>query len=174
MKRRLWPLLLAALSLAILGSYLVYTEYLVREMRSEAAVHTRMYALVQRGLLAADVDVQTGALADLQREITHMGVPIVVLDADGQPAAIENLPFDADLTNDADRARVLAYARRLDRRNAPIEGALGSIHFGPPPITAWLRWIPWLQVAGALLLLSLAFGLRTWLQIRRTGSSGIH
>ena len=32
MKRRLWPLLLAALSIAILGSYLVYTEYLAREM----------------------------------------------------------------------------------------------------------------------------------------------
>ena len=54
MKRRIWPLLLAALSLAILGSYLVYTEYLVREIRAEAAVHTRMYARVQEGLLAVD------------------------------------------------------------------------------------------------------------------------
>ena len=159
MKRRIWPLLLAALSLAILGSYLVYTEYLVREIRAEAAVHTRMYALVQQGLLAADADQGTQALMELQREIRHMGVPIVVLDADGQPAAIDNLPFEADLANQSDRARVLAYARRLDRRNAPIEGPLGTIHYGPPPITAWLRWIPWLQVAGAVLLLALAFGL---------------
>ena len=159
MKRRLWPLLLAGLSILILGSYLVYTEYLVREIRAEAAVHTRMYARVQEGLLAIDVDDQTEALRQLQLEITHIGVPIVVLDADGEPSAIENLPFEADLADPADRARVLAYARRLDRRNTPIEGALGSIHYGPPPITAWLRWIPWLQVAGAVLLLGLAFGL---------------
>ena len=158
MKRRIWPLLLAALSIAILGSYLVYTEYLVREIRAEAAVHTRMYARVQQGLLATE-DEQTEALMALQHEITSLGVPLVVLDPDGEPAAVINLPFEADLTDPADRDRVRQYARRLDRRNAPIEGPVGTIHYGPPPITAWLRWIPWLQVAGALLLLLLAFGL---------------
>ena len=85
MKRRIWPLLLAALSIAILASYLVYTEFLVREIREEAAAHTRMYALVQEGLLAVDVDQQTEALRQLQIQITHMGVPLVVLDADGRP-----------------------------------------------------------------------------------------
>jgi len=159
MKRRLWPLLLAALSLAILGSYLVYTEYLVREIRSEAAVHTRMYARVQEGLLAVEPQGETEALWALQHEITRMGVPIIVLDAEGNPAAAINLPFEADLANPSDRARVLQYVRRLDRRNAPIEGPLGTIHYGPPPITSWLRWIPWLQVAGASLLLLLSFGL---------------
>lgn len=159
MKRRIWPLLLASLSLAILGSYLVYTEYLVREIRAEAAVHTRMYARVQEGLLAVEPQQETDALWALQTEITQMGVPIVVLDGSGQPAAVVNLPFEVDLDDESDRARVLAYVRRLDRRNAPIEGPLGTIHYGPPPITVWLRWIPWLQVAGAILLLALAFGL---------------
>ena len=159
MKRRIWPLLLAGLSLAILGSYLVYTEYLVREIRAEAAVHTRMYAIVQEALLAVEPERETQALMSLQREITEMGVPIVVMDVEGQPVAVVNLPFEADLANEEDRTRVIAYVRRLDRRNAPIEGPLGTIHYGPPPITSWLRWIPWLQVAGASLLLALAFGL---------------
>jgi signal transduction histidine kinase len=159
MKRRIWPLLLAALSLAILGSYLVYTEYLVREIRAEAAVHTRMYARVQEGLLSVDPQQGTDALWALQHEITQMGVPLVVLDAAGLPVASVNLPFEADLGDLEDRARVVEYVRRLDRRNAPIEGPLGTIHYGPPPITSWLRWIPWLQVAGATLLLGLAFGL---------------
>lgn len=157
MKRRLWPVLLAILSLAILGSYLVYTEYLVREIRAEAAVHTRMYARVQEGLLGSQQE--TATLMALQDEITQMGVPIVLLDADGQPSAVVNLPFQADLRRSEDRARILAYVARLDRRNRPIEGPLGTIHYGPPPITNWLRWIPWLQVAGASLLLLLAFGL---------------
>ncbi|HUF11748.1 MAG TPA: HAMP domain-containing sensor histidine kinase [Longimicrobiales bacterium] len=159
MRRRLWPLMLAILSLAILGSYLVYTEYLVREIRAEAAVHTRMYARVQEGLLAVDPQQETDALWALQHEITQMGVPIVVMDLDNQPVAVVNLPFEADLGDEADRERVRAYVRRLDRRNVPIEGPLGTIHYGPPPITSWLRWIPWLQVSGATLLLALAFGL---------------
>ena len=159
LRRRLWPVLLAILSLAILGSYLVYTEYLVREIRAEAAVHTRMYARVQEGLLAVDPQQETATLMALQHEITQMGVPIVVLDMEQQPVAVVNLPFEADLSREADRERVRAYVRRLDRRNAPIEGPLGTIHYGPPPITSWLRWIPWLQVSGATLLLALAFGL---------------
>lgn len=159
MRRRLWPLLLAILSLAILGSYLVYTEYLVREIRAEAAVHTRMYARVQEGLLAVDPQQETATLMALQEEITQMGVPIVVMDVEEQPVATVNLPFEADLADPADRARIVSYVRRLDRRNVPIQGPLGTIHYGPPPITAWLRWIPWLQVAGATLLLGLAFGL---------------
>ena len=157
MKRRIWPLLLAGLSLVILGSYLVYTEYLVRAIRAEAAVHTRMYALVQKGLVEPDQEM--AALMALQSQITHMGVPIVVLDVAGTPTAVVNLPFDVDLTKPADRARVVEYARRLDRRNAPIQGPVGTIHYGTPPIINWLRWIPWLQVAGASLLLALAFGL---------------
>ncbi|NIP83956.1 MAG: hypothetical protein GWM90_33895, partial [Gemmatimonadetes bacterium] len=49
MSARQWPVALALLAIAVLGSYLLYTEQLVREFRTEAEVHKRMYALVQQG-----------------------------------------------------------------------------------------------------------------------------
>src|SRR5690606_23799455 len=48
----------------------------------------------------------------------------------------------------------------LARQNEPIyEPGRGAIYFGRPPILRWLRWIPWLQVGAAVLLLSVSFGL---------------
>src|SRR5690606_5201658 len=97
MNRRYWPRLLAVLSLAILGSYLLYTEHLVREIRAEAAVYTRIYALVQGGLLASEEDGPLGALTAIQLELQQLGVPIIYLNTESQPTAALNLPFEADL-----------------------------------------------------------------------------
>lgn len=160
MNRRYWPRLLAVLSLAILGSYLLYTEHLVREIRAEAAVYTRIYALVQGGLLASEEDAPLGALTAIQLELQQLGVPIIYLNTESQPTAALNLPFEADLGTPEGRARVVRYASRLARQNEPIyEPGRGAIYIGRPPILRWLRWIPWLQVGAAVLLLSVSFGL---------------
>lgn len=158
MTRRIWPFVLALLSVALLGSYLAFSEYLFREIRAQAAVHTRIYSHVQEGLVAAEPDAETQALMSLQQEIMRLGVPMVVTDADGLPSAVANLPFEADPAVPADRTRIQAFVQRLDRRNPPIEGPFGTIHYGPPPIMRWLRWVPWLQVGGAALLILLGAG----------------
>lgn len=158
MSARQWPVALALLAIAVLGSYLLYTEQLVREFRTEAEVHKRMYSLVQEGLLSAEPDAALQTLSDLQSELTRMGVPIVALNADGVPYAVANLPFEADLSFPADRARVLEYVAVLDERTPPIQEAeRGSIHFGSPPIIGRLRWAATLQVAGAVLLLFVGY-----------------
>ncbi|MBI4408612.1 MAG: HAMP domain-containing histidine kinase [Gemmatimonadetes bacterium] len=160
MSRRHWPAALALLSSLILGSYLLYTERLMREIRAEAAQHMRMYAQVQRGLLSLDPGAELRSLLSLQQSLAELGVPIVAVTAEGEPYAAVNLPFRADLRNAVHRERVRAYIAELDRQNPPIseEGA-GTIHFGAPPILSRLRWVPWLQVGGALLLLFVALGL---------------
>ncbi len=158
MTARHWPVGLALLAIAVLGSYLLYTEQLVREFRVEAGVHKRMYALVQQGLLSDDPGAELRALTDLQSELTHLGVPIVAVNAEGLPYAAANLPFAADLAEPSDRARVLEYVKTLDARNAPIvEMGRGSIHFGSPEIINRLRWAATLQVAGAVLLLFVGY-----------------
>ncbi|HUG41420.1 MAG TPA: HAMP domain-containing sensor histidine kinase [Longimicrobiales bacterium] len=158
MNTRHWPVVLALLAIAVLGSYLLYTEQLVREFRIESEVHKRMYAIVQQGLLSTEPGAELEALTDLQTELTHLGVPMVVLNSEGVPYAVENLPFDANLSEPLDRARVLAFAAELDRRNPPIvESRLGSIHFGSPPVIGRLRWAATLQVGGAILLLFVGF-----------------
>lgn len=178
MNRRHWAPALALLAIGFFGSYVLYTERLVREIRTEATHHTRMYAAVQRGLLSLERGAELRALLSVQEAVTELGVPVVVLDPDGRPSAVVNLPFETDLTDAADRRRVLEFVRDLDARNEPIvEPDLGTIHFGSPPVLRWLRWIPWLQAGGALALLAVALGLlranaraereRTWSAMAR-------
>lgn len=157
MNRRHWPVTLAIVSIVILGSYLLYTEHLVRLIRREASIHTRMFGLVQRGLLAPPDDEGEAALAaliGLQDALHQLGVPIILVSTAGEPVGAVNLPFEFDLSNPEDRHRVLEYAARLARQNDPVlEPSAGIIYFGSPPILGWLRWVPWLQVGGAVLLL---------------------
>ena len=158
MNTRQWPVALALLAIAVLGSYLLYTEQLVREFRIESEVHKRMYALVQQGLLSTEPGAELQALTDLQQELTQLDVPMVAVNTEGEPYAVANLPFEADLTIAEDRARVLAFVEELNQRNAPIvEPSGGSIHFGSPPVIGRLRWAATLQVAGAVLLLFVGF-----------------
>jgi signal transduction histidine kinase len=158
MNARHWPVGLALLAIAVLGSYLLYTEQLVRAFRTEAEVHRSMYSLVQRGLLSTDPGAELQALTELQAELTRLGVPMVAVNADGVPYAAVNLPFEADLGDPQDRERVRQYASQLAQRNPVIaQQAVGAMHFGSPPIIGRLRWAASLQVGGALLLIFVGY-----------------
>lgn len=157
---RPWPAALALISLLFIGSFLFYTERIVREVRAEAAVHSRMYALVQQGLLSLEPGADLVALVQIQAALTDLGVPVVVINAEGEPYAVENLPFEVDLAVEEDRQRVREFARELDRQNPPIvEPTVGTVHFGEPPVMRWLRWVPLLQVGTAVVILLIGFGL---------------
>lgn len=162
MNRRYWPTALALLAAATLGWYLVYTELLVREMRRDAVVHSRIYIRILRGLNDPADDAALQTLLKVSGEMQRLRIPLIVTDEDGLPGAAINLPFEADVSNPDDHERIRAYARDLARRNEPIvEPGLGIIFFGDPPTVQRLRWIPWLQV-GALtgLLVAAAWMIR--------------
>ena len=159
MNRRTWPAVLAVISLLVLGSYLVYTQYLVREIRREAAIHSQIYSIVQRALAG---DIEGGprqALHDMQAQLDSLEVPIIVFDVAGEPAYANNLPFEHDMGTAEGLDQVRAYAARLassrPRNRAPVQGG-GSMVFGDPPVLSWLRFIPWLQVAAGVLLIVVA------------------
>jgi signal transduction histidine kinase len=152
--RRHWPTALALLAAAILAWYLVYSQLLVREMRRDAQVHSRIVVRVLRGLNDTDIN-PFETLLGLSSDIQRLRVPIVYTDLDGVPAFWVNLPFEAVQGDTADMIRVLEYADRLAENNPPItESALGTIYFGDPPTVARLRWIPWLQVGALVGLLA--------------------
>jgi signal transduction histidine kinase len=169
MSRRHWPTVLALLAAATLGWYLVYTELLVREMRRDAAIHSRIFVEVLRGLYDPAEGAAEEALLRLVEEVQRLGIPIVITDADGVPAYVTNLPFDADPADPADRDRLLNYARVLSEEHPPIyEPDLGIVFFGDPPLVRRLRWVPWLQV-GALsgMLIAAVFVVRHNLRTER-------
>lgn len=159
MRSRYWPTALGLLAAAVLGWYLFYTELLVREMRRDALVHSRIYIQILRGLNDPAEGAAERALLGLSDAVQDLGVPIVVTDPDGVPSFSSNLPFQADPNESRDQLRLYDYARRLALENPPlVEPGIGTIYYGDPPLVRRLGWIPWLQV-GALLCLLAAAGL---------------
>ena len=161
--RRGAPVILLAVALfVLLGSYVLYTRYVVTALRREAGRSGQMFARVFRALNDPREEVATAALLDLSNQIRQMGVPVIVTDADGRPAAHANLPFDAEL----DDPRVAAHVRVLDRQNTPVvEPGVGTVHFGNSPLVTGLRIIPILQAAT---LLALVLGVGYALHARST------
>ncbi len=162
MNRRHWPTALGLLAAATLGWYLLYNQFLIRAMRRDAVVHSRIYVRILAGLNDPSDNAPLQTLLDLSGEVQRLGIPIVIADDQGIPAYTSNLPFEADLSRPRDAARVRDYVRTLARRNDPIhEPGLGTIYFGDPPTVQRLRWIPWLQV-GAMtgLLIAAAWMIR--------------
>jgi signal transduction histidine kinase len=156
MPRLRWSLILATAFLGLLGWYLVYTEQIVRVFRSDISTMTRMFAEVQAGLADPDPARANLALVRLQEIILESGVPLVLSSQGDTILAAVNLPFEANLATPQGQRRVQEYLTRLDARNPPVgDPMLARIHYGDPPELQRLRWIPWFQVAGLMLTLSL-------------------
>ncbi len=154
MKARLWAGVLSLVFGAVLVWYFAYTQQLVSAVRADAAALSRMYARIFQDLSDPTLESSVGALFDMLMEIEQLGIPVVVTDAAGRPAAAVNLPFTPNLADPADRERVLEHVEVLDRRNPPImEEGIGSIHFGVPPVVERLRWVPWIQIATLVVIL---------------------
>jgi signal transduction histidine kinase len=155
MNRRYWPAALAILALLFFGSYLAYTQYLLRRMQAEARIHSEMYAQVLRGLTTIDEAAQTDAFFELQKSLISLGVPMVVTDSAGTVTAKRNLPFD---TTDAERLN--RYVARLRARERAIPSPfVGIVYYGQPPLVQWLQWVPWLQLGAGLLLIMIALAI---------------
>ncbi len=153
MKARLWSIVLSLLFGAVLVWYLFYTNQLVSAVNADAAAMSRMYAQVFRGLQDPTGEQSINALFEMLAEIQHLGIPVVVVDAQGEVSDAMNLPFTFDRGDPADRDRALAYAEILNRRNDPIiEPGVGSIHFGMPAVVERLRWVPWIQAATLIVI----------------------
>ena len=158
--RRLAPVTLVTIGvLALLSWYVIYTRGVVRELRQEAQRVGLMYARVYNGLSDPNPDAATAALLDLSSHIRESGVPLIITDANGNPSAAANLPFEAPLRAKETRD----YVRVLDRENAPIaEPGLGTVHYGNTPLVRGLILIPVLQtVLIGMFLLAGAYALRT-------------
>ena len=136
---------LAILLVALLGVLSVGTSLVVaRHLRDDAVALSRLYSRVFTGLNTPEEGAELEALLDLAEEVGRTGIPIVLTDGAGNVAAALNLPFQAEL----DDPRVLEYARRLDRQNAPIRNQLGSaVHYGPVPFRDQLVVLGLLQAA---------------------------
>ncbi|MFN2564733.1 MAG: PAS domain-containing sensor histidine kinase [Gemmatimonadaceae bacterium] len=148
---------IAVLLALLLGSYVAYTQAVVADLRREALRSSTAYAHLYRALSDTTEGASTQALLDLARSIREHGVPLIVTDPSGRPAAHANLPGIPDDVP-ADDERVRAFVPRLDAENAPVAvAAVGKVHYGNPPLVRGLRIVPALQALTAGLLLLAGF-----------------
>jgi hypothetical protein len=142
------------------------------EARSLCTVLARFFAIST--FQAAEDPLMQPIFREVVRNI-HF--PVVLTDAKGIPRAWREIGISARAVPDsllalADTAGVLTppvarirdIARRLDEVNKPIPvvrlgspDTLGFIHYGEPPLVRQLRWIPYLEFGGIVLLLVFGF-----------------
>ncbi len=152
MRRRNWPIALAVLFVAQLVWYLLYTQQIVLAMKANAEGLSQVYAYVQEGMTDSIPPSADKILSELQGILLESGVPVILSGPGDTILAVENLPFEADLTIPGDQDRVRRYVRRLDLQHPPRgDPAVALIHFGDPPEVRSLRWIPFFQAGGLLL-----------------------
>jgi signal transduction histidine kinase len=150
---------IAVLAVLLLGSYVLYTQAVVADLRREARRSSTSYARLYRALGDTSEGASTQALLDLARSIRLQGVPLIVTDASGRPAAHANLPGISENVPATDE-RIRAFVARLDQQNTPVvvEG-VGQVHYGNTPLVRGLRVIPLLQALTAIVLLVAAFAI---------------
>lgn len=156
MRGRAPVIFLGMLLALLLGAYILFSRRVVLELRRDAGRSGQMYARVFRALADPRPDAANDALLDLARSIDALGVPVIVTDNRGVPAAAANLPFTAPLTD----PQVRDYIPYLDRLNAPVvEPGIGTVHFGDSQLITSLRIIP--VVLASLLAFVFLAGLYT-------------
>lgn len=149
--RRAAPVVLLLAVAALLGWYVVYARRVVESLRRDAAVEGVMYARVWQALGDTTEDASAAALLDLSRHIVTKGVPVIILDARGEPTAFDNLGEDSPTPD-----RIREIARQMDLENPPVElEGGGSLHYGSTLLVRGLRIIPLVQ-AGMIVLLGVA------------------
>ena len=149
------PVVLVAVGLLLVGSYVWYTQEIKRQLRQEGATTSRMFARVYEGLTGSTSDAGLSALRDLSQEIRDLGVPLVLTDARGRATDAANTPFDSTL----DDPRLTDYVKDLDRQNPPVVlPGVTTVHFGHTPFLNRMQVIPAVQLAvlGMLLLAAVA------------------
>jgi signal transduction histidine kinase len=149
------PVVIVAVALLLVGSYVWYTQRITRELEREEDATSRMFVRVYQGLTDSTGDGALSALRDLSLEIRTLGVPLVLTDASGRPTDAANTPFDSS----RDDPRLADYVRELDGQNPPVVlPGVTTVHFGHTPFLNRMQVIPVIQLAvlGLLVLAGVA------------------
>lgn len=165
------------LAMVVLSMALVaHSHFVIRRLNEQArnlsAVLARFIAVSTLG--AAEQPTLRPIFLEVIRNINF---PMVLTDTKGVPRAWKGIGVDPKAVPDSVLAaaestgvippvvkRIQETAARLDRVNRPIPvvrlgtpGVLGYVHYGEPALAAQLRWIPYIEFGGIVLLLVLGF-----------------
>lgn len=177
-------------SLFVLAVFL-FTNGMVSRLSGEITTTSRVLArFCAEASFPAVRDPELQAI--LTEVISNIDFPLVITDVEGIPRAWRGVGVDPELVPatsidsmaagrtvspviaarlEVVRSRVI----RLDEQNPPIlmtqtdpPDTLGAVHFGDPPVLDRLRWMPYISVAGVVMVISIGlWGLATIRQAER-------
>jgi len=158
----------------------IFTNRIIGRLTHEVETTSRVLAR-----FCAQASIPATRDPELQRifseVISGIEFPIVITDESGLPRAWREIDVDAALVPAASLdslvqrlpiapviaarvERVREHVRLLDAVNPPIPmtqpgtgNQLGAVHYGEPPLLRSLRWMPFLSVAGVMVLVGLGF-----------------
>jgi signal transduction histidine kinase len=169
-------IVVAALLALLLGSYVVYTNHIARELREQSKRTSYILSRAMIGIADTSARRLQDALWDIIDSTAAQGIPFVVIDPAGQVAGKGNLPFDRDGSLPMDDPRIPKYIEELRRKNPPVRDTgrqicaesvcansiVGTIYFGYPELERGLAVIPLLQsLTGVVLLFAFIYIVRT-------------
>jgi signal transduction histidine kinase len=145
---------------ALLVSYVVFTQSVVRELRRESERSSRIMSVVYKAYSDDTPGAQEVAIAELVTLTQEAGIPLILTDTTGEPLSNGiNLPGGLD----SDMNAVKAYVAVLDAANQPIRVGPQVIHYGATSLIRQMRIVPVIQAAAmALLLIGAVLLLRTY------------
>lgn len=160
----------------LMMALVVHNHLVIRRLNEEArSLSTVLARFVAVSTFQAAEDP---TLQPIFRDVVgNINFPLVLTDTKGLPRAWRQIAVSSDAVPDsvlllADSTgvvppvlrRIQEIALHLDRSNPPIAvvrlghpGVLGYVHYGEPGLARQLRWIPYLELGGILLLLVLGF-----------------
>jgi signal transduction histidine kinase len=137
----------------------------VDDIRGDTETLVRAYALGVQSLASEDPGRSAEVL--FEQIIKDFPYPVIATDAFGEPLSFRNLDLDIDNElppwSEEELHRLREEARRMDRRTRPVEisGASGRviqlIHYQESGTITLLRYLPYIQAAGFVLVGLLAF-----------------
>lgn len=150
--RRNAPVVIVAVGLlTLMVAFIWYSQSVLGQLRSEAKQTATTYARVVGALsdTASDPAARLGAYSDIVESLKELHVPVILTTPAGDVTATANLPFDDDIKS----AHVRAFADTLDAQNAPVVGAVVTVHVGNTPLIRGMRVIPLLMVTVFVVLI---------------------
>ncbi len=137
--------------LLVLG-FLYYTQMLVSELQSQSRAFLNFRMKIFEKNINSD---ETQDLSFFFNEVIQQtDYPVIVTDADGNPAFWRNINIPPDLKQpiNPDTLKVLdKLVKKFDNVNEPIPisyqgDVFGYYHYGESPIIQRLRWLPYIEI----------------------------
>lgn len=156
-------LFFTSVSIIFIFAVIIYSHTNIRELRNESRKMLSMYTEVYAKLASNDQIEDFSFIFD--EIIDKLTFPIIITaKLQSEITAWKNIPDLDDIARltEADRMMLVNRVKVMDRYSDPFvleheDLTIGYIHYGDSRVITRLKWLPYIEILGATILILLAF-----------------